>query len=334
MTTAKPITKEEQRARRKTKFRKEYLNNWQLYLMLLLPVIWLLVFCYAPMSGIQIAFKDFKIRQGIWGSPWVGFDNFERFFTSYQFFRVLKNTLVISLYSLVASFPLPIVLALSLNVVRKAAYKKFVQMVTYIPHFISVIVIVGMILQMFNSRIGLYGTVYTALTGQPAGRQDGADLTAFRPESFVFYERGGVRFRVDSSFQMDEEAGRLTDPDTGTEYFLEVQTGADQTLALDRLLEPVSQYRIDDAFQGFSFAYPSAEEDLAALSAEDGALYRHNLLTVRFTDGRVIQNAVSLSDGGLLIRVMAVQGGADSEEAVTGMIQYLLTTLKPAETAG
>ena len=168
MTTAKPITKEEQRARRKTKFRKEYLNNWQLYLMLLLPVIWLLVFCYAPMSGIQIAFKDFKIRQGMWGSPWVGFDNFERFFTSYQFFRVLKNTLVISLYSLVASFPLPIVLALSLNVVRKAAYKKFVQMVTYIPHFISVIVIVGMILQMFNSRIGLYGTVYTALTGQPA----------------------------------------------------------------------------------------------------------------------------------------------------------------------
>ena len=168
MTTAKPITKEEQRVRRKTKFRKEYLNNWQLYLLLLLPVIWLLVFCYAPMSGIQIAFKDFKIRQGIWGSPWVGFDNFERFFTSYQFFRVLKNTLVISLYSLVASFPLPIVLALSLNVVRKAAYKKFVQMVTYIPHFISVIVIVGMILQMFNSRIGLYGTVYTALTGQPA----------------------------------------------------------------------------------------------------------------------------------------------------------------------
>ena len=168
MTTAKPITKEEQRARRKTKFRKEYLNNWQLYLMLLLPVIWLLVFCYAPMSGIQIAFKDFKIRQGIWGSPWVGFDNFERFFTSYQFFRVLKNTLVISPYSLVASFPLPIVLALSLNVVRKAAYKKFVQMVTYIPHFISVIVIVGMILQMFNSRIGLYGTVYTALTGQQA----------------------------------------------------------------------------------------------------------------------------------------------------------------------
>ena len=168
MTAATPLSKEARRARRLARFKKQYFNNWQLYLMLLLPVIWLFIFCYLPMTGIQIAFKDFKIRQGIWGSPWVGFENFERFFTSYQFTRVLKNTLLISLYSLVASFPLPIVLALSLNVVRKAAYKKFVQMVTYIPHFISVIVIVGMILQMFNSRIGLYGTVYTALTGQQA----------------------------------------------------------------------------------------------------------------------------------------------------------------------
>ena len=168
MTAATPLSKEARRARRLARFKKQYGNNWQLYLMLLLPVIWLFIFCYLPMTGIQIAFKDFKIRQGIWGSPWVGFENFERFFTSYQFTRVLKNTLLISLYSLVASFPLPIVLALSLNVVRKAAYKKFVQMVTYIPHFISVIVIVGMILQMFNSRIGLYGTVYTALTGQQA----------------------------------------------------------------------------------------------------------------------------------------------------------------------
>ena len=168
MTAATPLSKEARRARRLARFKKQYGNNWQLYLMLLLPVIWLFIFCYLPMTGIQIAFKDFKIRQGIWGSSWVGFENFERFFTSYQFTRVLKNTLLISLYSLVASFPLPIVLALSLNVVRKAAYKKFVQMVTYIPHFISVIVIVGMILQMFNSRIGLYGTVYTALTGQQA----------------------------------------------------------------------------------------------------------------------------------------------------------------------
>ena len=168
MTAATPLSKEARRARRLARFKKQYGSNWQLYLMLLLPVIWLFIFCYLPMTGIQIAFKDFKIRQGIWGSPWVGFENFERFFTSYQFTRVLKNTLLISLYSLVASFPLPIVLALSLNVVRKAAYKKFVQMVTYIPHFISVIVIVGMILQMFTSRIGLYGTVYTALTGQQA----------------------------------------------------------------------------------------------------------------------------------------------------------------------
>lgn len=168
MTDGKALTKAEIKLRRKNKFKKEYLNNWQLYLMLLLPVVWLIIFCYVPMTGIQIAFKDFKIRAGIWGSPWCGLYNFERFFKSYQFTRVLKNTLVLSLYQLIAGFPLPIVLALALNVVRVKAYKKFVQMVTYLPHFISVIVIVGMLLQMFNSRNGLYGSIYTALTGNTA----------------------------------------------------------------------------------------------------------------------------------------------------------------------
>ena len=153
---------------RKNRFKKNYLNNWQLYLMLLLPLIWILIFCYYPMLGAQIAFKKFRFSQGIWGSPWVGFDNFGRFFQSYQFIRVLKNTLVVSLYNLAACFPLPIVLALALNVVRHKYYKKFVQMVTYVPHFISVIVIVGMLLQLFNSRIGIYGHIYTSLTGSAA----------------------------------------------------------------------------------------------------------------------------------------------------------------------
>lgn len=168
MTGTHHIIKQINNQRRKSKFRKEYLNNWQLYLMLLLPVVWLIIFCYCPMPGIVIAFKDFSIRKGIWESPWIGLANFERFFTSYQFVRVLKNTLIVSLYSLIAGFPFPIILALSLNVVRNKYYKKVVQMVTYIPHFISVIVIVGILLQMFNSRIGLYGTLYTTLTGSSA----------------------------------------------------------------------------------------------------------------------------------------------------------------------
>lgn len=168
MTGTHRISKQMNKPKCNSKFRKEYLNNWQLYLMLLLPVIWLIVFCYCPMPGIAIAFKDFSIRKGIWESPWIGLANFERFFTSYQFIRVLKNTLIVSLYSLIAGFPLPIILALSLNVVRNKYYKKVVQMVTYIPHFISVIVIVGILLQMLNSRIGLYGTLYTALTGSSA----------------------------------------------------------------------------------------------------------------------------------------------------------------------
>ncbi|MDL2232442.1 ABC transporter permease subunit [Ruminococcaceae bacterium OttesenSCG-928-L11] len=158
----------DEKTRRRNRFRKEYLNNWQLYVLLLLPLIWLIIFCYYPMLGTQIAFKKFKLSQGIWGSPWVGLDNFQRFFHSYQFTRVLKNTLTLSFYNLLAGFPLPIILALALNVVRNQFYKKFVQMVTYIPHFISVLVIVGMLIQIFNPRIGLYGVIVQRLTGEAA----------------------------------------------------------------------------------------------------------------------------------------------------------------------
>lgn len=148
--------------------KKNIFPAWQLYLMLVLPLIYLLVFCYYPMLGAQIAFKDYRISQGIWGSEWVGFEYFERFFTSYQFERVLKNTLVLSFYQLVAGFPLPIILALLLNSVRSERYKKVVQLVTYIPNFISTIVIVGMLNQFFNTRIGVYGIMYTAITGESA----------------------------------------------------------------------------------------------------------------------------------------------------------------------
>lgn len=136
--------------------------------MLLIPVVYILIFHYQPMLGAQIAFKKFRISLGIWGSPWVGFDNFMRFFRSYQFMRVLKNTLYLSFYSLIAGFPLPIILALGLNAVKNQTFKKFVQTVTYIPHFISTIIIVGMMLQLFNARIGVFPRMYTAMTGKEA----------------------------------------------------------------------------------------------------------------------------------------------------------------------
>lgn len=146
--------------------RKMMRRRWQMYLLLLIPMAWLLVFRYYPMFGIQIAFRDYKIADGIWNSKWVGLENFRQFFTSYQFSRVLVNTLRISIYSLLASFPLPIILALCLNAVKNLHYKKFVQTLMYIPHFISTVVLVSMIMQMFNIRIGLYGYLGRLLTGQ------------------------------------------------------------------------------------------------------------------------------------------------------------------------
>ena len=138
---------------------------WQLYLLLLIPVGMLILFRYVPMYGVQIAFRKFQPRKGIWGSPWVGFAQFRKFFGSYMFSRVLTNTIKLSLYSLFASFPLPIILALMLNAMRNERHKKVIQTITYIPHFISTIVLVGMVLQVLNSRIGLYGTLYHKFTG-------------------------------------------------------------------------------------------------------------------------------------------------------------------------
>lgn len=140
-------------------------EHWQIYLFLLIPLTFLFMFTYAPMPGIAIAFKKFNIRDGIWGSPWVGLYQFERFLTSYKFVTVFTNTLVISFYSVVAAFPIPILFALLLNCVRQPKYKKFIQSISYMPHFISVVVLVSIVFQITNPRVGIYGTVYHALTG-------------------------------------------------------------------------------------------------------------------------------------------------------------------------
>ena len=132
-------------------------KNWQLYVLLIIPVVLTLIFAYYPMLGAQIAFRDYSPRDGIWGSEWIGTENFQRFFDSYLFERIIKNTVTLGLYSLVVGFPIPIILALSLNQVRFAPFKKVVQLVTYAPHFISVVVLVGLILQFLNPRFGLIG---------------------------------------------------------------------------------------------------------------------------------------------------------------------------------
>lgn len=133
--------------------KKRILDNWQLYAMLAIPVILTVIYKYIPMYGIQIAFRDYKASRGFTGSEWVGFEWFQRFFSAPTFGRMMKNTILLSLFSLLWSFPIPIILALMLNQVRFQRFKRTTQTVLYAPHFISTMVICGMI-RIFLSPSG------------------------------------------------------------------------------------------------------------------------------------------------------------------------------------
>ncbi|KIL42127.1 sugar ABC transporter permease [Gordoniibacillus kamchatkensis] len=133
------------------RFVRDFALNKYLYLMMLPVVLYYAVFHYAPMYGALIAFKDYTPIKGIIGSDWVGLANFKDFFSSYYFWRILKNTVLISFYTLLFGFPAPIVLALLLNEVRSRYFKSFAQTVSYIPHFISLVVICGMIVSFTNN---------------------------------------------------------------------------------------------------------------------------------------------------------------------------------------
>ncbi|MCM3292117.1 ABC transporter permease subunit [Paenibacillus sp. MER 180] len=148
------------------RIRKGLVKNWQLYLLLLPVVLYYIIFHYLPMYGIQIAFKDFMANKGIWDSPWVGFKHFERFFNSFYFERLLTNTVLISLYSLALSFPIPILLALMLNEVKAERFKKVVQTITYAPHFLSVVVVVGMLFIFLNPSTGIINHLIVAMGGE------------------------------------------------------------------------------------------------------------------------------------------------------------------------
>ena len=148
------------------RLRKRYAKYWQLYLFLLIPVVYILIFQYYPMLGLQIAFKKFNFRDGIWGSPWVGLYQFQKFFKSYHFARILVNTLSLSFYYVLVGFPIPIIFAITLNVIKHRRYKKIIQTITYMPYFISVVVLVGMMMQIFHPINGVYGVLAHLLTGK------------------------------------------------------------------------------------------------------------------------------------------------------------------------
>ena len=142
---------------------KSIKNNYMLYLFLVPALVYVAVFCYAPMYGVQIAFKNFKASKGIMGSAWVGLAHFKTFFSSPRFMLLLTNTLSVSVYSIIVGFPIPIILALLFNYVQYPWFKKFAQTVSYAPHFISTVVLVGMLSMFFSTTTGFVNTAIAAL---------------------------------------------------------------------------------------------------------------------------------------------------------------------------
>ena len=152
--------------RRRTRLLWRMGRCWQLYLLLIPAVVYIFIFNYMPLYGIQIAFRDYSPRRGITGSEWVGWKYFERFFSSPDCWKLIGNTLTLSVYSLIVGFPLPILLALLLNQSNRPLFKKVVQNVIYAPHFVSIVVLVGMINVMFSVNSGVVNTVIEALGGE------------------------------------------------------------------------------------------------------------------------------------------------------------------------
>ncbi|MBR4540207.1 MAG: sugar ABC transporter permease [Clostridia bacterium] len=151
---------------RRPSVKRSFRKYWDLYLLLIPVVAYFVLFKFLPMYGLQIAFRDYKPRRGFWGSDWVGFKHFIRFFSTYTCWQIISNTLVLSILTLLFTFPLPILLALILNEMRDGFYKKTVQTVTYAPHFLSTVVVVGMITAFCSPSTGIVNTIIKAFGGK------------------------------------------------------------------------------------------------------------------------------------------------------------------------
>lgn len=149
--------------KKKINYAVYFKNNWQLYVLILPAIIYFIVFNYVPLYGIQIAFKDFKAVFGISGSKWVGFKHFENFFHAYYFKRLLANTLLLNVYNLLWSFPVPIILAILLNQIKGPKIKRFIQTSIYVPYFISTVVLAGMLYIFLSPTSGIFNILRQAL---------------------------------------------------------------------------------------------------------------------------------------------------------------------------
>ena len=134
-------------------------RHWQFYLIVALPMLYFILFKYVPMYGILLGFKRYRVSRGIWGSPWVGFYQFAKFFKNPSSLRIMYNTFLLSMYALVSSIPLAVILAIALNETRSKLWRKSVQMITYAPYFISTVVMVAILMQFLDPALGLFNTI-------------------------------------------------------------------------------------------------------------------------------------------------------------------------------
>jgi putative aldouronate transport system permease protein len=146
--------------------RRSFRRHWQLYLILLPAILYFVIFKYVPLVNAVIAFKDYNVVQGIWGSPWVGLKHFNLFFNNPVFWTLLQNTMGLSVYSLIVGFPIPIILAIFLNEVKDGLFKRAVQMVTYAPYFISTVIMVSMVMLLLSPRLGVVNLGLQAIGAQ------------------------------------------------------------------------------------------------------------------------------------------------------------------------
>ncbi|MFI3325348.1 MAG: ABC transporter permease subunit [Clostridia bacterium] len=156
----------EEKIKRRATTKRLMKRNWVVYLFILPALAYIIIFNYVPLYGIQLAFKDYSAKLGVWGSEWIGLYWFEMFITAPRFYTILWNTVSLSLYTLFAGFPIPIILALLLNCMRADKYKRLIQTVTYIPHFISTVVLVGMMSVFMNPRSGFITTLLYPFIGE------------------------------------------------------------------------------------------------------------------------------------------------------------------------
>ena len=160
---------------------KAFLRDWQLWVMILPAALYILIFCYGPMYGLQLAFKDYDFSKGITGGDWAGFKYFIQYFQSPMFIPTIRNTFVIAFFSLICGFPIPIILAIAINAVRGPRWKRTVQTVVYLPYFISTVVLVAILQILLSPTTGVLSNALRAIGLVPEGTNLLGDPSAFVP---------------------------------------------------------------------------------------------------------------------------------------------------------